>query len=154
MHLMKIESVDLDDFLEVRRALEAAALRRITTPLSLASIALARDEIENMREVIGQIEIFEQADVRFHLTLISAAGNRVIHSLMLALRNAISEDLVQALSAMPNRESSMRRLVGEHEEILAAVQGGDGPKAAELIVRHIGSQRRPRNPAPGIPVTS
>lgn len=64
-------------------------------------------------------------------------GNDAIHLVMLALRDAAARYLLAALEGERDQRRVLRRLTTEHEEILAAIERGDGERAAELVDSHI-----------------
>lgn len=66
-----------------------------------------------------------------------ASGNEAMHLVMLALRDAVARYLLAALRASDDPRSIVRRLVREHEAVLAAVEAGDGDRAAKLVEAHI-----------------
>ncbi|WP_125099988.1 FadR/GntR family transcriptional regulator [Leucobacter chromiireducens] len=97
-----------------------------------ASALLAR-----MDEPGLSIEEFLALDAEFHATLSRAAGNPLISTLMEALRLAIADHTAMLARALPEWQSTAQRLRSEHRAILAALSGGDGAGAGELLREHI-----------------
>ena len=162
VHLLRLGRVPLDDLVEVRCALEAAAVAAAATRRDPAQLAEARAALDAMRAIGGEhaaasagpaaplaadataatdatdaadaVDRFEAADVRFHLALVAASGNEALQLMMLAVRDSVSAHLHDALRALPDPDRAIARLVRQHEAILAAVEAGD-VRDAELLLR-------------------
>jgi DNA-binding FadR family transcriptional regulator len=93
------------------------------------------------------LDAFRAADLRFHRTLASAAGNAAFPLVMGVLRSAISAHLGEALAREPDPRKAMKKLTREHEAILDAVATGDGALARTLVTRHIRAFYRGREVA-------
>jgi DNA-binding FadR family transcriptional regulator len=135
--LLRADRVPLDDLVAFRCLVEGAALRRAAEHGDDDRLSEAREALEVMRDPAISIEAFDEADVRFHVSLVRASGNEAMHLVMIALRDPVARHLLEALRASGDREQTLRRLAGEHEAILDAVTDGDGERAAELVERHI-----------------
>lgn len=139
-HLVSLGEIELGDLVEVRCALESAALTIASRHPRADAITTAEVALRDMQAVDESgIERFDAADVRFHLALVEAAGNRAIHMMMLAIRDEIGRHLRGAISLLADRDTVLARLATEHAEILGAVKDGDGPLAAQLVRDHITS---------------
>ncbi len=149
VHLMKLGRVPLGDLVELRGALEAAAVAAAavtlgTAPLddparqrAAAHVAEARRALDEMRAVGDDPHAFEQADVRFHVALVAASGNEALQLVMLAVRDSISAHLLDALRSDPAPQRTLNRLARQHEAILAAVEAGDARDAEALLHDHV-----------------
>jgi DNA-binding FadR family transcriptional regulator len=140
VHLLRLGRVPLGDLVELRCALEAAAVAAAavrTGPERDARIGEARAAIAQMAAVTGDPVAFEEADVRFHVALVAASGNEALQLVMLAVRDSISAHLRDALAAerAPGRAAS--RLLRQHTAILAAVEAGDAQDAEALLRAHV-----------------
>jgi GntR family transcriptional repressor for pyruvate dehydrogenase complex len=129
--------VGLGDLVELRCALEAAALRLAAGRAEPGRLEEARAALDEMRAPELSIEDFDRADVRFHVALARASGNEAMHLLMLTLRHAVARHLLDALRSQRDPRRTLRRLAREHEAILGAVAAGEGDRAATLVEDHI-----------------
>ncbi|MFH5878615.1 FadR/GntR family transcriptional regulator [Arthrobacter sp. NA-172] len=122
------------DIVQTRVLLESWAVSRAKADApELMEAARLLDQME----VRPAVDDFLALDVAFHLALAEAAGNAVVSTIMGSLREAI-EGYAAALTAnLPNWESTAQRLRCEHRAILAAVNDGDGERAATLVAAHI-----------------
>jgi GntR family transcriptional repressor for pyruvate dehydrogenase complex len=137
VNLLRLNGVALDDLVDLRCVLESAAVRAAAERHEPELLADARRALDDMNGGRVSIEEFDEADVRFHVALARASGNEAMHLVMTALRGAAARHLLEALSARRDPERTLRRLAREHQAILAAVEGGDGDTAAELVEQHI-----------------
>jgi DNA-binding FadR family transcriptional regulator len=136
-HLMRLGRVPLSDLVELRCALEAAAVAGAAARQDRERIAEARAALEAMRAVADDVVAFEQADVRFHVALVAASGNEALQLVMLAVRDSISAHLLDALHDLPAPRRAVERLLRQHEAILAAVEAGDVHDAELLLRDHV-----------------
>lgn len=140
--LLRLSQVGLDDLVELRCVLESAALRLAARRADRNrggddGVATAHRALENMRTADLDLEAFDDADLRFHIALVKASGNEAMHVVMLALREAAVRYLLVSLRGQGDPRRVLERLTAEHEQILGAVQSGDGERAATLIESHI-----------------
>jgi GntR family transcriptional repressor for pyruvate dehydrogenase complex len=136
-NLMRLRGVELDDLVELRCLLETAALADAAHDPDGERLAEAGQALEAMRAGDLSIEAFDEADVRFHTALVRASRNEAMHLVMLALRDPVEQHLLHALRAEPDPDEVLKRLTEQHAGILAAVEAGDGARAATLVERHI-----------------
>jgi DNA-binding FadR family transcriptional regulator len=134
--VLRLQRVSLGDLVELRCLLETAALRKAAARADRERLDEARLALTEMRAG-DDIQAYDEADVRFHVALVRASGNEAMHLMMLALRDPVAQHLLESLRADPDPPPTLDRLTREHEEILEAVEGGDGDRAAGLVERHI-----------------
>ena len=92
-----------------------------------------------MRAPGVDIPTFRDADLRFHRSLVAAAGNVAFPLVMGVLREAIAAHLGEALLHVKDVKRTMATLTRQHEAIFAAVERGHGTRAQELVTKHIRS---------------
>lgn len=83
------------------------------------------------------LEEFLRMDAEFHIVLSKSASNRLISTLMDALRTSVAEHTVARARALPNWLDTAARLQQEHRAILAALKAGDRTLATSLNQQHI-----------------
>ncbi|ACQ82278.1 GntR domain protein [Beutenbergia cavernae DSM 12333] len=132
--------VDLHDDDSV---LEIFAVRRILEPAATAMAArrIAPDDVAALRELLGAIgddadvESLVAHDLAFHGTLVAAAGNSYLASLV----DTLSSDTMRArVWRGLTQQGAVPRTLAEHRAILDAVERGDADLAHALAVAHIG----------------
>jgi DNA-binding FadR family transcriptional regulator len=123
---------ELEELLIFRRAIEprvaweAARTRRredlTAMSRAMAGMARARTEPDYMRH-----------DTEFHLAIARATRNRF----MLAAIEDVRLRLNDAISLLPESNTWHRRLGGEHDAIVAAIQSRDGDAAERAMDHHV-----------------
>ena len=136
-HLLRLGRVPLADLVVLRVALEAAVAEAAARRRPRPDLGPAQAQLAAQYEAGLDVEAFEEADVRFHLALAIASGNRALELVMIAVRDSVASHLLEALRALPDPAATLDRLRVEHAEILAAVEARDGGIAAELMRDHI-----------------
>ena len=153
--LITLDGADFAELFEVRNILEVesaglAASRR--TELDLQALA---DAAAAMRDGLGSAERYIEADLRFHVGIAQATGNRVAAHLMHAIRDLLGRALVEIFRIPGSPESS----VEQHRGILEAIEARDAAAARARMREHLtkvqGEVRAamsgpPRDPTGGI----
>jgi GntR family transcriptional repressor for pyruvate dehydrogenase complex len=126
----------IHDLFELRRILdcEAAALaaeRRSDQHLAAMDAATAEMAAALARESEG--DRFIDADLRFHLAVADATGNRLILHNMQAVRDVVRRALLTVF-LIPNSPESA---VPEHRAIRAAIAAGDVDRARQEMRAHL-----------------
>jgi GntR family transcriptional regulator, transcriptional repressor for pyruvate dehydrogenase complex len=129
------ERAGLHDLFELRRILECEA----------AALAAERHKDEHLHEMDASIEEmagglgdargdrFIDADLRFHLALAGATGNRLVLHSMHAVRDVLRRALMTVYTIPQSPESA----VGEHRAIREAVAAGDAERARREMAGHL-----------------
>ncbi len=130
---LRLGRVPLADLVELRLLLEGTAVVH-AEPGELTD---ARAALAVMRQPGIDVATFHDADVRFHLALVTAGGNSAFTLVMGALRGAIAEHLKNSLELLDAPGPTLTRLAAEHAAILDAIDAGDGHRAGELVRSHI-----------------
>ena len=130
------ERAGMHDLFELRRILdcEAAALaaerfgeqhlREMDTAIAEMDASLAAD---------GSGDRFIDADLRFHLAVAEATGNRLLLHSMQAVRDVVRRALMTVF-VIPR---SPERAVVEHRAIRAAIAAGDPARARREMFNHL-----------------
>lgn len=135
LHLA-LGSTDFGELTETRVVLERAAVASAARRATPETLAPARELAQRMMFATASEE-FSVLDTDFHVALASLGENRLISDLTVAIRQAIAPIIRDAQRTLADWESLRRRLVAEHQAILAAVAAGLADEAAELTERHI-----------------
>lgn len=130
------EQAGMHDLFELRRILEceAAALAADRHAAEhLAEMDAAIEEMAASLEAAGRGETFIDADLRFHLALAGATGNRLVVHGMHAVRDVLRRALVTVYHLPGSPESA----VVEHRAIRAAVAARDAESARGEMRAHL-----------------
>jgi GntR family transcriptional regulator, transcriptional repressor for pyruvate dehydrogenase complex len=134
---VQLREVSLADLLELRVALESAAIPRaavapVAIQLDAARAALAEMEMANV-----SWERFHSADVAFHVALVAASGNQALLLVMQSAKDAIALHLDETMRGR-SFPKVRKRIVQEHRELLEAIERGDIAGATERLRAHVG----------------
>lgn len=131
---------EVNDLFEVRKVLEALAVR-------LAVRKLSQDDLDELREIVndiedalrhGDIEGFSEADRLFHNTIIQKTGNQTLIDGLDRL-----DCQIQVIRTIANRAPDLvPRMLNEWPRILAALEVRDAEQSAELMLVHIEDARK------------
>ena len=126
---------DLVDIYKIRMRLEGLAS-------SLAAVRISPEELDTLRESVELAEFYiskndtehlKELDTRFHAIIYRASGNRMLNKTLSELHRNITSYRKMSL-AVPGR---LERSVGEHREILAAIEAADAERADRLTSAHV-----------------
>jgi GntR family transcriptional regulator, transcriptional repressor for pyruvate dehydrogenase complex len=135
-HVAQLQGVSLGDLVELRVAIEGAALVRAAASPIGAHLDEARAALAVMERAEAGADEFRQADVAFHVALVAAGGNDALLLVMRAVKDAIRAHLDDRLSprALARRRP---RIVAEHRALLRSVERGAGQAAVAQLRRHL-----------------
>jgi GntR family transcriptional repressor for pyruvate dehydrogenase complex len=123
------------DLFELRRILEVEAARMAAGRRLDEHLQAMRVTVEEMARSLedGDAAAYIDADVRFHLAIARATGNRLVEACMDAVRDVLRD----ALTAIFEIPRSASRAVDEHRAILEACAEGDAERAADAVRAHL-----------------
>ena len=126
---------DLIDIYKIRMRLEGLASALAAERISPEDLATLRESVELAEFYISRndTEHLKELDTQFHAIIYRASGNRMLNKTLSELhRNIISYRKMSL--AVPGR---LERSVGEHREILKAIEAGDAERADSLTCAHV-----------------
>lgn len=135
-HVVRLSDIPVSDLVELRLAVEGAALARAARTPDEAHLEEARNALALMTDPRVSMRVHREADVQFHLALVAASGNQGMVSTMLAIRDSIQVRLSEALEKVPHTEVR-DKIDAEHRALLRAVEQGHGARAVELLRQHL-----------------
>jgi GntR family transcriptional repressor for pyruvate dehydrogenase complex len=131
--LLSTDEADLRELFEVRRILEGESA-------ALAAARRTDEHLEGMDEAIDEMtaaldseERYIDADIRFHLLVAEATGNRVSSHLMHAIRDQVQRALGTVFHIPGSPEASLV----QHREILDAIAARRPDEARARMHEHI-----------------
>lgn len=129
--------ISLADLIEIRVQLERNAARAAASTRTPEDVERLGALVEAMRATGQEYREFNALDAEFHVSISRISGNALAVDLMQALRGAVESEMAAAFARLPDWHSVAESLVTEHENILRAIDKGDGDRAAELVADHI-----------------
>lgn len=143
----RFEKADLDEIVELRAALEVAAVRRLSSlgkPVNVESLRAICRAMQEMAEIVMPLG-FAEADRRFHEELVRLAGNqRVIHAYLhaptfISVQHGLTEETLR---------KGMYYTLDDHENICKFLEKGHFEEAVSLLERHLFVIHSTRKSAP------
>ena len=131
--LFQYERVSLADLLEASRAIEPACARVAALRATPDDIEALRTSVDAMRAGLENDAVFWTENANFHLALVSAGRNIVLHTLMTALRELIYQFTAGMHIALEKRMSTLE----EHAAIMEAIAAHDPDAAARASHTHL-----------------
>ncbi|MEO8393315.1 MAG: GntR family transcriptional regulator [Chloroflexota bacterium] len=130
----------VNDLYQVRKALEALAIRLAIPKLSQEHIEKIRQILDDVQQALDRedIEAYNAADRRFHDTIVEITDNEMLVDSLNRLGAQI-----QMVRTIANRDPHVvERTAKERPLILAALEARDADAAARLMEEHIDGVRR------------
>lgn len=138
--VVAVPATEAVDILDVRRALETAAVRRLAaTPGDLTGLvgelaALVEQQARAARD--RDVVRFAELDERFHHAVVAAAGNAIATRLYATLADRQRRMTIGAVGPRPER---LAVLVDQHRGLLTCIADRDLPAFAAALEDHLDS---------------
>ncbi len=131
---------DLEDVLEVRRALEELAMRRAAVMITDEQIQALHQAEKTFIEYLNSNDVAKSAtaDAEFHEIISNATGNARLVALLSNLRGQMYRYRMENLKD----KSSHSELIEHHQQIISAMENHDPEAAAQTITEHIKLQKQ------------
>lgn len=128
---------ELEELLDYRRTLEPTVSRLAADRRRRDDVAKMRRALKGMADATTEPE-YMRCDTEFHLAIAGATHNRYLRSAQEDVRLQLND----ALSLLPESETWHRRLSGEHEAILDAIEARDARAAEAATELHVDNSER------------
>lgn len=128
-----LEAVSFAEITETRVVLERAAAVAAVGQPGLEEVRRLAEEMVPVQEPAQ----FNDLDTAFHVAIAAVGDNRLIRDMTIAIREAVADRILSAEERHPNWPGLRSRLVEEHLAIVAALEAGDGERAADLSEDHV-----------------
>ncbi len=130
--------VELLEMFEVMAELEAVCARLTASRISEKALEDLHAANRRCKQVVeaGETDEYYRENEQFHAILYRQSGNRFLEQECLRLQRRL-----QPFRRIQLRvRGRMKQSMAEHEAIVAAIEEGDGDKAAEAIRKHVSVQ--------------
>lgn len=133
-HIMLSRSSDsLEHLKNARLFFERGMVREAAAKATPADIETLRAIVAQQRASLGRADQFMTADMRFHTRIAAISGNPIFVSVSEAMLGWLKAYHVELLF-WSGKETFT---IGEHEQIIAAIEKGDADAAEEALVIHL-----------------
>jgi len=131
--LLTLHGASLRELFEVRKILEVELAAMAASRRADADLRTMAEAIDEMVAGLAAQERYIAADLRFHLTIASCAGNRMALHMMQAIRLPLQ----QALMSIYHIPGSPQRSIAQHRRILDAIAARDPAGARARMREHL-----------------
>ncbi len=127
-----IDHAFLAKLFEIRQTLEPVAAAIAAQQRTEAHVADLRAIVRDMAKARTSKTAFTEADVDFHVMVLSASGNPFMHSIGALIRTALAASFTS--SAPTDDPERANCAVSQHADIAEAIAEGDSQKSAEAMM--------------------
>jgi DNA-binding GntR family transcriptional regulator len=130
-----IEAEEVEELYDIRSALEALAGERAAgrmTPKARKDLRTRFTAMEGFADR-GSVVDYYEANAEFHMQIIRTSGSKSLAGFYESICKQVSLFRKTSLSLPGRLHISLK----QHQEILAALLSGDGPKSAALLRHHV-----------------
>jgi GntR family transcriptional regulator, transcriptional repressor for pyruvate dehydrogenase complex len=127
------EDVDRAQLFEVRRMIEAESAALAATRRTIDQLNQMHEATDDMEIELARADRFIAADIRYHLVIAEATGNRLLLHLMQAIRDRLTE-MFGTVFKFPG---GPERSIAQHRLITEAIEAEDAERARQLMTEHI-----------------
>jgi GntR family transcriptional repressor for pyruvate dehydrogenase complex len=137
------------EVMEARETLEPSVVALVATKANPKVVRDLRRAIEEMRSEIRSDDFahYFQADKRFHLALVAAAGNRLISAALVPLISTMDQTLYREFTHRYYLKTAedLEPVVDLHEELVRAIEKKDPETASAAMSEHWRRMRETSN---------
>lgn len=128
-----VAPVDLEETMEMRRALEPLAAEHAARRRDAVDVATMRTEVQRMRAAVDHPAAFAEADVRVHVLVRKAARHALLGGVLERL-----DTLTRLSRSVTSSQQSMRRsALAQLEALVDAIDDEDPASARRHMIAHL-----------------
>ncbi|MBI3476979.1 MAG: GntR family transcriptional regulator [Acidobacteria bacterium] len=134
--ISNLTPADVDELFEVRELLESAALEKACAMRS-GILPILNEKIEGLRRAMaaGNERSIVEMDLAFHQALLSALGSTRLQHFHAVLISELR--LALAVLDRDGGGASIKQMVAQHQQIVAAIKTGNVARSQQLLLRHL-----------------
>jgi DNA-binding FadR family transcriptional regulator len=125
----------LRDLVEMRQLVEPPAARFAATRATLDEIAAIGESCEAMRRSMGDMAAYAKADVQFHMTVLQASHNVMLHRFAQIVANFLQISFRIQQEALDNHDNLIENDYANHLKIYEAINRSDAASAETLMLQ-------------------
>jgi GntR family transcriptional repressor for pyruvate dehydrogenase complex len=119
--------------IEVRKIIEPACSFLAAERATKSDLERIEETLKGMEGSVRDKNAFRHYDLMFHLTLVDAAKNPILRSVLQNISHFLSDEILRVL----NLKGTFERAIGYHRKIYEAVKKGQAKKAAKIMEDHV-----------------
>jgi len=128
-----LDRKQVEELIEAREVLELQIVALAAQRASGEQVARLHGLVDRMQAAVADPVAYGAADLKFHLALAEAAGNRFLVEAMVNIRQLLRRELELSAEVGARRHDNLQYSVDSHRRVTAAIEAGDPDLArAEL----------------------
>jgi GntR family transcriptional regulator, transcriptional repressor for pyruvate dehydrogenase complex len=127
----------LMDLLEVRRALEVHIASLAAGQATRATVAAMEAALAAMRDAAHDPVALHEADIGFHASVATAAGNQMLSFLIEAMEEPLRASRMRSMRGHLARGGTVEDVIEQHALVLDRVKARDAKGAAAAMLSHL-----------------
>lgn len=128
---------EIEELMAYRRVLEPAVAREAATTRRRADVSAMRKALRAMTQSESEAEVMRH-DTEFHISLARGTRNRFMEAAIEEQRLRLND----AISLLPESDTWHRRISGEHEAIVEAIEARDADAAESAMELHVANSEQ------------
>ncbi len=129
---------ELLEFLEVRKLIESGTAALAADKRTDKQLNTMREALQDMKKAIGNEDVGQQADVKFHLAIAEATQNSMLIHLIHQVSDTLKNTMKETRSLwIYGDQSTVERLYQEHLAIYQAIEEQNADLAQQLMLSHL-----------------
>jgi GntR family transcriptional regulator, transcriptional repressor for pyruvate dehydrogenase complex len=128
---------ELEDLLLYRRVIEPAVARVAAGTRRATDLAAMRRAIRGMAAATSEPD-YMRHDTDFHIAVAQATGNAFLTRAIEEIRMRLND----AMTLLPESDAWHKRISGEHEALLEAIENSDAERAETLMHQHVANSEQ------------
>lgn len=128
---------ELEDLLLYRRLVEPGVARVAAGTRRTADLAAMRRAIRGMVAATTEPD-YMRHDTEFHIAVARATGNAFLVHAIEDIRMRLND----AMTLLPESDAWHKRISGEHEDLLEAIENGDAEAAETVMQEHVANSEQ------------
>jgi len=134
--LFLLDDTSVQELTELRMLMEPELARLAAERVTPEDIELLRQSIQDMENSANDPVKLVSSDLLFHRAIFQASKNRAASSLFQTIHRAMAKMIL-----VTSQLVDIKHTVAFHKPILAAIEAGNGKKAAQLMSEHMQDAR-------------
>lgn len=131
--VVSLNDVSMDQIFEIRRALEGKACFSAASKITEQQMEELEQIVYKMQDSRTNQAAWCDCELRFHTKIAEASGNPLFSFMI----NAISKLLLDVYESGYENVGAKAEGIQGHQEIIAALQKGDGEQAESRMIKHL-----------------
>jgi len=136
---LRREGASFLELLDLRLMVECFCIRRLADAAEAAARDRLRARLDAMERAAGDVGAFGEADIAFHLAIVTGARHELFADIMKGLLPGLG---VRFMRDTYVETGLVEKILEEHRAIFRALEMGDGAAASALLRRHLVNSRR------------